>query len=186
MNMHSFTGMSADACGLFNTIFRAKAALSSTQDISYWWLKFFPACRATLPSLHAYLSVFSNITFVVILSPGEAVCHGFTMGKSQDWLFECFKQNLFLFVSVSEAKTGLVKTTASYSKRSWKWIENDLMLMWQNTDIKLLAAVYNVRGDFLRWEQLGGNNLQVRHNDWGYKGKLYQLVLSHYCHSDTL
>lgn len=36
MNMHSFSSMSVDACGLFNTIFRAKAALSSTQDISYW------------------------------------------------------------------------------------------------------------------------------------------------------
>lgn len=36
MNMHSFSGMSTDACGLFNTIFRSRAALSSTQDISYW------------------------------------------------------------------------------------------------------------------------------------------------------
>uniref|UniRef100_A0A8C7XMI6 Transmembrane protein 67 n=1 Tax=Oryzias sinensis TaxID=183150 RepID=A0A8C7XMI6_9TELE len=44
MNMHSFTGLSTDACGLFNTISRSKAALSSVQDISYW--------RANLPWLY--------------------------------------------------------------------------------------------------------------------------------------
>ncbi|XP_061676780.1 meckelin-like [Syngnathoides biaculeatus] len=31
----------------------------------------------------------------------------------------------------------------------------------QNTDIKLLAAVFNVRGEFLRWENIGGANLQI-------------------------
>ncbi|XP_046906171.1 meckelin [Hypomesus transpacificus] len=31
----------------------------------------------------------------------------------------------------------------------------------RNTDIKLLAAVYNARGDFLSWEQVGGANLQL-------------------------
>ena len=31
----------------------------------------------------------------------------------------------------------------------------------QNTDIKLLAAIYNARGEFLRWEKIGGGNLQV-------------------------
>lgn len=36
-----------------------------------------------------------------------------------------------------------------------------MLFVWQNTDIKLLAAVYNVRGEFLRWEQVGGGNLQV-------------------------
>lgn len=36
------------------------------------------------------------------------------------------------------------------------------MLISQNTDIKLRAAVYNVRGEFLRWETVGGDNLQVR------------------------
>uniref|UniRef100_A0A8D3BA20 Transmembrane protein 67 n=1 Tax=Scophthalmus maximus TaxID=52904 RepID=A0A8D3BA20_SCOMX len=44
MNMHSFSGVSNDACGLFNSIFRARAAVSSTQDISYW--------RANLPWLY--------------------------------------------------------------------------------------------------------------------------------------
>ncbi|XP_068179758.1 meckelin-like [Antennarius striatus] len=31
----------------------------------------------------------------------------------------------------------------------------------KNTNIKLLAAVYNVQGEFLRWEQVGGGNLQL-------------------------
>uniref|UniRef100_A0A3Q4H780 Transmembrane protein 67 n=1 Tax=Neolamprologus brichardi TaxID=32507 RepID=A0A3Q4H780_NEOBR len=31
----------------------------------------------------------------------------------------------------------------------------------KNTDFRLLAAVYNVRGEFLRWEQVGGQNLQL-------------------------
>ncbi|XP_013860191.1 meckelin isoform X2 [Austrofundulus limnaeus] len=30
----------------------------------------------------------------------------------------------------------------------------------KNTDLRLLVAIYNVRGDFLRWEQVGGSNLQ--------------------------
>ncbi|GLD63628.1 meckelin [Lates japonicus] len=37
MNMHSFSGISNDACGLFNAIFRSRASASSTQDISYWF-----------------------------------------------------------------------------------------------------------------------------------------------------
>uniref|UniRef100_A0AAZ3R725 Meckelin n=1 Tax=Oncorhynchus tshawytscha TaxID=74940 RepID=A0AAZ3R725_ONCTS len=44
MNMHSFSSVANDACGLYNTIFRATAALGSTQDISYW--------RANLPWLY--------------------------------------------------------------------------------------------------------------------------------------
>lgn len=36
----------------------------------------------------------------------------------------------------------------------------------QNTDFRLLAAVYNVRGEFLRWEQVGGQNLQVKPFDY--------------------
>uniref|UniRef100_I3JFI6 Transmembrane protein 67 n=1 Tax=Oreochromis niloticus TaxID=8128 RepID=I3JFI6_ORENI len=31
----------------------------------------------------------------------------------------------------------------------------------KNTDFRLLAAVYDVRGEFLRWEQVGGQNLQL-------------------------
>lgn len=38
-----------------------------------------------------------------------------------------------------------------------------ILFILQNTNIKLLAAVYDVRGEFLRWEQVGGGNLQVRH-----------------------
>ncbi|KAJ8290988.1 hypothetical protein GJAV_G00019990 [Gymnothorax javanicus] len=44
MNMHSFSSIANDACGLFNTIFRATAALGSVQDISYW--------RSSLPWLY--------------------------------------------------------------------------------------------------------------------------------------
>lgn len=36
------------------------------------------------------------------------------------------------------------------------------MFVWQNTEIKLIAAVYTVSGEFLRWENVGGGNLQVR------------------------
>ncbi|KAM6968400.1 meckelin [Aplochiton taeniatus] len=31
----------------------------------------------------------------------------------------------------------------------------------QNTDIRLLTAVYNARGEFLKWEKVGGANLQL-------------------------
>ncbi|KAM4600377.1 meckelin [Polymixia lowei] len=31
----------------------------------------------------------------------------------------------------------------------------------KNTNIELLAAVYNARGEFLRWEKIGGGNLQL-------------------------
>ncbi|CAG11928.1 unnamed protein product, partial [Tetraodon nigroviridis] len=102
MNMHSFSSLSADACGLFNTIFRAKAALSSTQDISYW--------RRSLP-----------------------------------WLYYGEEPGLAIRVLQTEP----VPIRFSFRGKN------------KNSDIKLLAAVYNVRGDFLRWEQLGANNLQL-------------------------
>lgn len=152
-------------------------------------------CVATFIALILFF-IRNSVTESVLLiwSPGEAVCHGFTMGKNLDWQFECFKQNPFLFVLVSEGKTRLVKTfnylwvlkinkteiTHPNINKSiilqvlWK-VETKLMIIWyflfvwQNTDFKLLAAVYNVRGDFLRWEELGGNNLQVSHSDWWYK-----------------
>uniref|UniRef100_A0A674MC06 Transmembrane protein 67 n=1 Tax=Takifugu rubripes TaxID=31033 RepID=A0A674MC06_TAKRU len=104
MNMHSFSSMSVDACGLFNTIFRAKAALSSTQDISYW--------RSNLP-----------------------------------WLYYGEEPGLAIRVLQTEP----VPIRFSFRGKN------------KNTDFNLLAAVYNVRGDFLRWEQLGLNNLQVSH-----------------------
>ncbi|XP_030248450.1 meckelin isoform X3 [Sparus aurata] len=102
MNMHSFSGVSTDACGLFNTIFRSKAALSSTQDISYW--------RGNLP-----------------------------------WLYYGDEPGLASRV----LQTDPVPIGFSFRGRN------------KNTDIKLLAAVYNVRGEFLRWESVGGGNLQL-------------------------
>ncbi|CAJ1062186.1 meckelin [Xyrichtys novacula] len=102
MNMHSFSSVSTDACGLFNTIFRSKAALSSTQAISYW--------RVDLPWLY-----FGD-------EPGLA-------GRV--------------------LQTDPVPDRFSFRGKQ------------KNTDIKLLAAVYNVRGEFLRWEPVGGRNLQL-------------------------
>ncbi|XP_038567465.1 meckelin isoform X2 [Micropterus salmoides] len=102
MNMHSFSGVSTDACGLFNTVFRSRAALSSTQDISYW--------RVNLP-----------------------------------WLYYGDEPGLASRV----LQTDPVPIGFSFRGRN------------KNTDIKLLAAVYNVRGEFLRWEHVGGGNLQL-------------------------
>ncbi|XP_034730420.1 meckelin isoform X3 [Etheostoma cragini] len=102
MNMHSLSSVSTDACGLFNTIFRSRAALSSTQDISYW--------RVNLP-----------------------------------WLYYGDEPGLASRV----LQTDPVPIGFSFRGRN------------KNTDIKLLAAVYNVRGEFLRWEQVGGRNLQL-------------------------
>ncbi|XP_018541690.1 meckelin [Lates calcarifer] len=102
MNMHSFSGVSNDACGLFNTIFRLRASASSTQDISYW--------RAHLP-----------------------------------WLYYGDEPGLASRV----LQTDPVPTGFSFRGKN------------KNTDIKLRAAVYNVRGEFLRWEQVGGGNLQL-------------------------
>uniref|UniRef100_A0A3B5BP19 Transmembrane protein 67 n=1 Tax=Stegastes partitus TaxID=144197 RepID=A0A3B5BP19_9TELE len=102
MNMHSFSGVSTDACGLFNTIFRSKAALSSAQDISYW--------RANLP-----------------------------------WLYYGDEPGLASRVLQTEP------VPSGFSFRGRK----------KNTDIRLLAAIYNVRGEFLRWEPVGGRNLQL-------------------------
>lgn len=101
MNMHSYTSLTSDACGLFNTIFRSRASLSSTQDISYW--------RVTLP-----------------------------------WLYYGDEPGLASRVLQTDP------VPISFSFRGQK----------KNTDISLLAAVYNVRGEFLRWEAVGGDNLQ--------------------------
>uniref|UniRef100_UPI003AAA338D meckelin isoform X1 n=1 Tax=Centroberyx gerrardi TaxID=166262 RepID=UPI003AAA338D len=102
MNMHSFSSVANDACGLFNSIFRSTAALGSTQDISYW--------RANLP-----------------------------------WLYYGDQPGLASRV----LQTDPLPTGFSFKGSS------------KNTDIKLLAAVYNARGEFLRWENIGGGNLQL-------------------------
>uniref|UniRef100_A0A3B3XH50 Transmembrane protein 67 n=1 Tax=Poecilia mexicana TaxID=48701 RepID=A0A3B3XH50_9TELE len=101
LNMHSFASSSTDACGLFNTVYRSKAALSSVQEIAY---------RVNLP-----------------------------------WLFYGDEPGLASRV----LQTDPVPTVFSFRGRN------------QNTNIQLLAAVYNVRGEFLRWEQVGGSNLQL-------------------------
>ncbi|XP_045064306.1 meckelin-like isoform X3 [Coregonus clupeaformis] len=102
MNMHSFGSVANDACGLYNTIFRATASLGSTQDISYW--------RANLP-----------------------------------WLYYGDQPGLANRVLQTEP----LPTGFSFKGRN------------RNTDINLVAAVYNARGDFLQWEKVGGNNLQL-------------------------
>ncbi|XP_026225682.1 meckelin [Anabas testudineus] len=102
MNMHSFSGLSTDACGLFNTIFRSRAAAGSTQDISYW--------RANLP-----------------------------------WLYYGEEPGLASRV----LQTSPVPIGFSFRGTN------------KNTNIRLVAAVYNVRGEFLRWEKVGGGNLQL-------------------------
>uniref|UniRef100_A0A1A8RIA0 Transmembrane protein 67 n=2 Tax=Nothobranchius rachovii TaxID=451742 RepID=A0A1A8RIA0_9TELE len=101
MSMHSVSGLSSDACGLFYTIFRSKAALSSVHNIAYW--------RANLPWL--YYGDEPGLAGRVLQTDPVPVVFSFRLNK-------------------------------------------------KNTDIKLLAAVYNVRGEFLRWEQVGGHNLQ--------------------------
>ncbi|XP_017280448.1 meckelin [Kryptolebias marmoratus] len=101
MNMHSFSGLSNDACGLFNTIFRSKATLSSVQGIAYW--------RVNLP-----------------------------------WLYYGDEPGLASRVLQTDP------VPIGFSFRGTK----------KNTDLQLLAAVYNVRGEFLRWEQVGESNLQ--------------------------
>uniref|UniRef100_A0AAX7VJI1 Transmembrane protein 67 n=1 Tax=Astatotilapia calliptera TaxID=8154 RepID=A0AAX7VJI1_ASTCA len=102
MNMHSFSSASTDACALFNNIFRFRAALSSTQGISYW--------RANLP-----------------------------------WLYYGDEPG----VAIRVLQTDPVPIGFSFRGKN------------KNTDFRLLAAVYNVRGEFLRWEQVGGQNLQL-------------------------
>ncbi|KAG7242035.1 hypothetical protein INR49_024080 [Caranx melampygus] len=102
MNMHSFSSVSTDACGLFNAIFRSRASASSVQDISYW--------RANLP-----------------------------------WLYYGDEPGLASRVLQTEP----VPIRFSFRGKN------------KNTDITLRAAVYNIRGEFLRWESVGGDNLQL-------------------------
>ncbi|XP_061531244.1 meckelin-like [Phycodurus eques] len=102
MNTHSFSGVGVDACGLFNTVFRSRAAFSATRDISYW--------RRDLP-----------------------------------WLYYGDEPGLASRV----LQTDPVPVSFIFRGRN------------KNTDVKLLAAVFNVGGEFLRWEDIGGSNLQI-------------------------
>ncbi|XP_065116885.1 meckelin [Paramisgurnus dabryanus] len=102
MNMHSSSSISNDACGLYNTIYRATAAQGSSQDISYW--------RSNLP-----------------------------------WLYYGEQPGL---------ASRILQTEPLPVGFSFKGAQ-------KNTNIKLLAAVYSMRGDFLRWESIGGGNLQL-------------------------
>ncbi|KAK7881077.1 hypothetical protein WMY93_032327 [Mugilogobius chulae] len=101
MNMHSFSGVSTDACGLFNTIIRSRAALSSTHDISYW--------KVNLPWLY----------------------YGEEPGLANRVL-----------------QTYPVPIGFSFRGKN------------EFTAINLLAAVYDVRGEFLKWVKIGPGNLQ--------------------------
>ncbi|XP_051577601.1 meckelin isoform X2 [Myxocyprinus asiaticus] len=102
MNMHSSSTITNDACGLYNTIYRATAAQGSSQDITYW--------RSNLP-----------------------------------WLYYGEQPGL-----ASQA----LQTEPLPVGFSFKGAQ-------KNTNIALLAAVYSVRGEFLRWESIGGGNLQL-------------------------
>uniref|UniRef100_A0A671MD16 Meckelin-like n=1 Tax=Sinocyclocheilus anshuiensis TaxID=1608454 RepID=A0A671MD16_9TELE len=112
MNMHSSSTINNDACGLYNTVYRA--AQGSSQDISYW--------RTNLPWLY----------------------YGDQLGLASRIL-----QNEPLPVGFSFKGTQ-----------------------------KLRAAVYSVRGEFLRWESVGGGNLQVgRHDQFLFWGQIHKLFL---------
>ncbi|XP_055019788.1 meckelin [Boleophthalmus pectinirostris] len=102
LNMHSFSGVSTDACGLFNTIFRSRASLSSTHDISYW--------RVNLP-----------------------------------WLYYGEEPGL----AVRVLQTNPVPIGFSFRGKN------------EFTAINLVAAVYDVRGEFLGWEKIGPGDLQL-------------------------
>uniref|UniRef100_A0A8C4E5A3 Transmembrane protein 67 n=1 Tax=Dicentrarchus labrax TaxID=13489 RepID=A0A8C4E5A3_DICLA len=104
MNMHSFSGLSTDACGLFNTIFRSRAALIS-------------------PRVHS-----------------KHFGHSFSRRNNLPWLYYGDEPGLASRV----LQTDPVPIGFSFRGRN-----------------KLLAAVYNVRGEFLRWEPVGGSNLQL-------------------------
>uniref|UniRef100_A0A8C1XJZ4 Transmembrane protein 67 n=1 Tax=Cyprinus carpio TaxID=7962 RepID=A0A8C1XJZ4_CYPCA len=95
MNMHSFSTINNDACGLYNTVYRATATLTLICD----------SRRANLPWLYYgdQLGLASRIL------QNEPLPVGFSFKGAQ----------------------------------------------------KLRAAVYSVRGEFLRWESVGGGNLQL-------------------------
>lgn len=94
---------------------------SSDQELLWAQLKTFLTGKYvyTMSPLHNYkwnISVpFAVISFATIeqkhltvLSLGELICHGFTMGTNQDWPAECFRLIPFLLGLVSEEETRQV------------------------------------------------------------------------------
>uniref|UniRef100_A0AAR2LF12 Transmembrane protein 67 n=1 Tax=Pygocentrus nattereri TaxID=42514 RepID=A0AAR2LF12_PYGNA len=97
LNMHSMSTIINDACGLYNTIYRATAAQGNNQNIPYW--------RINMP-----------------------------------WLYYGDQPGLASRVLQSEP------LPVGFS--------------FKGTN-KLLAAVYTAQGEFIRWESVGGGNLQL-------------------------
>uniref|UniRef100_A0A8B9K4Q3 Transmembrane protein 67 n=1 Tax=Astyanax mexicanus TaxID=7994 RepID=A0A8B9K4Q3_ASTMX len=102
LNMHSTSSTGNDACGLYNTIYRATAAQGNSQNIPYW--------RTNLP-----------------------------------WLYYGDQPGLASRVLQSEP----LPVPFSFKGAN-----------------KLLAAVYTVQGEFLRWENVRGGILQVKNVFW--------------------
>ncbi|XP_072548358.1 meckelin [Salminus brasiliensis] len=102
LNMHSTSSIGNDACGLYNTIYRATAAQGNNQNIPYW--------RTNLP-----------------------------------WLYYGDQPGLASRVLQSEP----LPVPFSFKGTN------------KNTNIELLAAVYTAQGEFIRWESVGGGNLQL-------------------------
>ncbi|XP_066503686.1 meckelin isoform X2 [Hoplias malabaricus] len=102
LNMHSTSTLSNDACGLYNSIYRATAPQGNNQEIPYW--------RTNLPWLY----------------------YG-----DQPALAPRILQSEPLSVGFSFKGTN------------------------KNTNIELLTTVYTARGEFIRWESVGGGNLQL-------------------------
>ncbi|KAG9283614.1 meckelin [Astyanax mexicanus] len=102
LNMHSTSSTGNDACGLYNTIYRATAAQGNSQNIPYW--------RTNLP-----------------------------------WLYYGDQPGLASRVLQSEP----LPVPFSFKGAN------------KNTNIELLAAVYTVQGEFLRWENVRGGILQL-------------------------
>lgn len=97
---------------------------------------------------------------------GEPISHGFTTGTSRVWPTACCRQSHFPLDSASRDATGSVTHTLTQHYYHNTYDDHSdstcVVSLSQNTDINLVAAVYNARGDFLQWEKVGGNNLQVK------------------------
>ncbi|XP_042627842.1 meckelin-like [Cyprinus carpio] len=110
MNMHSFSTINNDACGLYNTVYRA--AQGSSQDISY--------------------CLFCHIDQLTVL-------------------YTCLQKDSRALDFKPRIYCKQKHTCSHFQKPSSHF---------QNTNIELRAAVYSVRGEILRWESVGGGNLQ--------------------------
>nr|XP_023668238.1 meckelin isoform X2 [Paramormyrops kingsleyae] len=120
MNMHSLSSTNNDACGLYNNVFRATAALGAAQSISYW--------RVNLP-----------------------------------WLFYGDQPGL---------ASRALRTEALPAGFTFKGAQ-------KNTNINFIAAVYNARGDFLKWETIGKGNLQLCPDSARRLGAAYTFGMSY-------